>query len=126
MTADYFVRYLPFPARVGAVVIPNDDSSFDIYISSRLSNEAQKERLAHELRHIREDHFYRSIPVAAAEAEAKGLAPLPADPPSAAAVDTGIPPRKVPETDAPWLLSWQNAMAWAEEQLKEHGWPDLV
>ena len=69
---DYFVRYLPFPSRVGAVVIPNDDGSFDIYISSQLTEEAQALRLEHELKHIRSDHFYREIPVFAAEAEAQG------------------------------------------------------
>ena len=77
MTPDYFVRYLPFPARVGAVVVPNDDGSFDIYLSSQLGDDARKERLAHELAHIREDHFYRPIPVAQAEAEAEGTAPTP-------------------------------------------------
>ena len=83
---DYFVRYLPFPSRVGAVVIPNDDCSFDIYISSLLSEEAQAERLEHELKHIRSDHFYREIPVFTAEAEAKGLV-----------VAVTAPPDKPPE-----------------------------
>ena len=120
MTPDYYVRYLPFPARVGAVVVPNDDGSFDIYISSRLSGEAQRERLEHELVHIRRDHFYRPIPVAMAEREAGGtVTPAPPTAPSTA-------PSTAPtaSTDR-WLLSWQQAMAWAEEMMQQQGWPDI-
>ena len=90
--------------------------SFDIYISSRLSDDAQRERLEHELTHIRRDHFYRPIPVAVAEAEANGAPPPPVPAPSAAPTSPAV-------TDA-WLLSWQKAMAWAEEMMKQRGWPD--
>lgn len=124
MTADYFVRYLPFPARVGAVVVPNDDGSFDIYISSRLSDEAQKERLAHELSHIRADHFYRPIPVALAEAEARGVSSGPRSPAVAEEVSPPVSPSAAPSPADEWLLSWQKAMAWAEEMMKQHSWPD--
>lgn len=94
---DYFVRYLPFPSRVGAVVIPNDDGSFDIYISSQLTEEAQALRLEHELKHIREDHFYREIPVLVAEAEAQGR-PAPVLPPP---VQTPTPVPAATVTEVP-------------------------
>lgn len=57
-TPDYYVRYADFPRTVNAVTMPNDNGTFDIYINSALPDEAQTEALAHEVRHIRREHFY--------------------------------------------------------------------
>ena len=72
-TPEYFVRLLDLPPSVEGVTVPNDDGTFDIYINSLLSEERQREKLAHELEHIRKDHFYNDIKtVREVEAEAKG------------------------------------------------------
>ncbi len=77
-TPQYFVRYLDFPATVEGVTVPNDDGTFDIYISRHLSDDRRRECLEHELRHINLDHFYSSRPVRDLETEARGLPPPPA------------------------------------------------
>lgn len=65
-----FVRSVPLPCAVRAVTLPNDDSTFDIYINSTLPDELQKKALSHELEHIRRDHFYNDDPVWLNEEEA--------------------------------------------------------
>ncbi len=66
-----FVRIIPLPRRVGAVVLPNDDGTYDVYISSHLDQKQREQKLAHELRHVAGEHFYRDIDVTLAEAEAR-------------------------------------------------------
>lgn len=71
-TPDYFVRYADLPLSVEGVTVPNTDGTFDIYINALLPEDQQAETLAHELEHIRKDHFYNDIaPVQAIEAEAE-------------------------------------------------------
>ena len=70
MGNNIFVRSVPLPEGVRAVVLPNDDGTFDIYLNSTLPDEVQKKALAHELEHIRRDHFYNGDPVWLNEQEA--------------------------------------------------------
>ena len=70
---DYYLRSVPFPNRSSrAVVLPNTDGTFDIYINTLFSEAEQEEALQHELRHLIENHFYDERPVAINEAEANG------------------------------------------------------
>lgn len=46
---------------VKAVTLPNDDCTFDIYVNSRISTNAQLTALEHELCHIEKDHFYNDV-----------------------------------------------------------------
>ena len=68
------VRVVPLPLRVEGVTLPNDDGSFDIYINAVLSPHKQQETLAHELRHIRAEHFSLDMPLARMERQADGEA----------------------------------------------------
>lgn len=63
MGTNIFVRLVSFPKTIRAVTLPNDDGTFDIYINSNLPEELQHKALAHELEHIRGDHFYNDDPV---------------------------------------------------------------
>jgi hypothetical protein len=69
---DTHVRLIPLPIKVEGVTLPNDDGSFDIYINSRLSPARQQETLAHEMRHIRHEHFYLDMPISRMERQADG------------------------------------------------------
>lgn len=70
-TPVYYVRTIPLPSSVEGVSVPNSDGSFDIYLNARLPEALQKECLAHEVRHIIEDHFYQEAKcVACLEQEA--------------------------------------------------------
>ena len=71
---DTYVRLIPLPPKVEGVTLPNDDGSFDIYINSRLSPARQQETLAHEMRHIRHEHFYLDMPISRMERQADGEA----------------------------------------------------
>lgn len=70
MGSNIFVRSIPLPEAVKAVVLPNDDGTFDIYLNSILPEEIQQRALTHELAHIRKDHFYNNDPVWLNEQEA--------------------------------------------------------
>ena len=70
MGSYIFVRTIPLPNAVRAVTLPNNDGTFDIYINARLPEELQERALAHELEHIRRDHFYNDDPVWINEEEA--------------------------------------------------------
>lgn len=70
MGPNIFVRLIPLPCSVRAAVLPNEDGTFDIYINAALPEELQHRALAHELSHIRRDHFYQDAPVTHAETEA--------------------------------------------------------
>ena len=70
MGSNIFVRTIPLPIAVRAVVLPNDDGTFDVYINANLPEELQQKALAHELEHIRRDHFYNDDPVWLNEQEA--------------------------------------------------------
>jgi len=69
---DYYVRLVALPRTVEGVSIPNDDSSFDIYLNSRLSPQRQQEVLEHELNHLRREHFYLDLPISLMERQADG------------------------------------------------------
>ena len=70
MGSYIFVRLVGLPDNVRAVTIPNDEGTFDIYINANLPEELQQKALAHELGHIRKDHFYNDDPVWINEQEA--------------------------------------------------------
>jgi hypothetical protein len=74
---EVFVRIIPLPRRVGAVVLPNDDGTYDVYISSHLDQKQREQKLAHELGHVAGEHFYRELDVTLAEAEACSGSALP-------------------------------------------------
>lgn len=57
-TPTYYTHYIELPAQVEGVTIPNDDSTFDIYINVSLPQCKQEQTLRHELEHIRRDHLY--------------------------------------------------------------------
>lgn len=57
---DYWVRYVQFPNMASeSVVVSNGDGTFTIYINTLFCVEKQQERLAHELKHLKDEHFYR-------------------------------------------------------------------
>lgn len=73
-TPDYFVRYIDFPERVEGVTVPNNDGTFDIYINRQICPNKQQLKLKHELRHIRNNHFYNDIlSIRSIEKEADGI-----------------------------------------------------
>lgn len=70
--ADIFVRYVDFPRTVRGVTLPNDDGTFSVYLNAILTETMQRKTLAHELAHIRMNHFYDCEPVIVNEREASG------------------------------------------------------
>ena len=99
---DYWVRYIQFPNMASeSVVASHGDGTFTIYINTLFSAERQRDRLAHELRHLEKEHFYRDdLTIQQVEHAANGLAPLPSppatDPPLLPDVFTEAPPGTIP------------------------------
>ncbi len=67
---DIFVRAAALPMSVEAVVLPNDDNTYDIYVNDRIGEEARNRALLHELTHIKKNHFQNGEPVIFNELEA--------------------------------------------------------
>ena len=66
----FFVRLIPLPPSVEGVTIPNDDGTYDVYVNVNLPVERRRAALAHEIKHIRNDHLYDQRPVWLNEQEA--------------------------------------------------------
>ncbi len=54
---DYQVVFMDFPLQ--ETVTKNEDDSYTIFINPRLSAEDQQKRVAHALKHIMGDDFYK-------------------------------------------------------------------
>ena len=69
---DYYVRLVALPLRVEGVTVPNSDGSFSVYINSALPEERRAQVLEHELRHLKQEHFYLDLPLSRMERQADG------------------------------------------------------
>lgn len=68
---DVFIRVVTFPSlRVSSAVRVDNNGDYNIYIDERLSDEAKKRKLNHELTHIKRNHFSDCVSVTDAENEA--------------------------------------------------------
>jgi hypothetical protein len=67
---DVFVRLVPLPAGAQALVLPNDDLTYDVYVNSNICRAKQEKALDHELKHIKKDHFRSCLPIWQIESEA--------------------------------------------------------
>ena len=68
---DYFIKLIDFPNVSSAgVSASNGDGTFTIFINARFCKQKQLEALAHEIKHLEENHFYREDNIAHIEAEA--------------------------------------------------------
>lgn len=65
---DVIVRLMDLP--VPGVTVLDSDGNYNVYINARLSYEERKKTLAHELRHIKNDHFFDDRAVTIIEKEA--------------------------------------------------------
>ena len=77
---DYRLYYVAFPNRANpALSVLCDDGTADIYLNTLYDEERLREELAHELRHLRGQHFFVEIPVERAERQADGEPVVPFD-----------------------------------------------
>ena len=58
--ADYFVRPLELPPKVWAMITPNGDSTYTMYLDPRRDFEQKLDDYEHELWHIIHDDFYNN------------------------------------------------------------------
>lgn len=70
---DIFVRGLKLPYSVKGVTVLDNDGNFNVYINILLSYETQQRATAHEIRHIKKEHFYDYEPVVHNELEADAV-----------------------------------------------------
>lgn len=68
---DVFFHELSLPMTVRAATIPDCNGDFTVIINSNLNPEAKKSAIAHEMCHIKHDHFYRELAVEADEEDAR-------------------------------------------------------
>lgn len=55
---------------VPGVTVLDEDGNYNVYINARLSFEERQKAFAHELRHIKKDHFFDDRPIDEIEKEA--------------------------------------------------------
>lgn len=70
---DYYVRVVHMPNQsTPAILCPNADGTYDIYIDDRADKEHQLATLLHEIRHIKLCHFESGAPIDLIERQADG------------------------------------------------------
>ena len=56
--ADFFVRVLDLPPRVGGFCSPNEDGTYNVYLNSRKDRQHNIDSYFHEVDHIEDDDFW--------------------------------------------------------------------
>lgn len=70
---DYFVYHVQFPNYANpACVLLNEDDTYSIYLNTRFPDIFLQVQLAHELRHIEDNHFNSGMPITLIELQADG------------------------------------------------------
>ena len=74
---DYFVYPIPLPRHIGGASTTNDDSTYTVYVNSRLSEYQQRDAVLHEVSHIEQGHldYRRDLPLWLKEIEANRYTP---------------------------------------------------
>lgn len=67
---DIFIRGIQLPMTVKGVTVIDEESDYNVYINTLLSESVQEQTAKHELKHIIKDHFYDNNPVIYNELEA--------------------------------------------------------
>lgn len=65
---DYFVYFVQLPKGIRAMLIPNDDATFSMYLDPRRSWEQLIDDWEHEIWHILRNDFYNDKPIWVVEA----------------------------------------------------------
>ena len=66
--ADYYIYVMKLPDGIKAMVIPNDDSTYSMYLDCRRTWEQWIDDWTHETWHILRNDFYNSRPIWVVEA----------------------------------------------------------
>ena len=71
MMGDIIIRLVNLPAAIRAYTLTDYNDDYNIYVNNALNSIEQQKAVDHELKHIKEDHFYRDTPVSQDEQEAE-------------------------------------------------------
>lgn len=66
---DIFIRMTELPNRVKAMTVVDENSDYNIYVNSALSQDEMKKAYLHEIQHIEKKHFDQDTSVTKAEGE---------------------------------------------------------
>ena len=65
---DYYIYVMELPKGIYAMILPNDDSTFSMYLDPRRSWEQWLDDWEHELWHLIRNDFYNGQPIWVVEA----------------------------------------------------------
>lgn len=65
-----FFRLVPLPMTVKDVTVPDSDGDYTVFVNANLCPETRDKVVAHELEHIRKNHFSDMLTVEEAERDA--------------------------------------------------------
>lgn len=54
---DVFIRYLPLPPTIKGLTVLDSEGNYNVYLNARLTHEANRQTLQHELQHIKNNDF---------------------------------------------------------------------
>lgn len=60
---DYYLYITELPAGIRAMLLPNDDGTFSMYLDSRRTWEQWLNDWEHEIWHLLRDDFYNGLPL---------------------------------------------------------------
>lgn len=63
------IRIIDLPYKVKGLTVKDENDDYNIYINSKLSNDARINTLRHEIEHIKKGHFYSFLPIEEIEAD---------------------------------------------------------
>jgi hypothetical protein len=66
--ADYYIYISHLPSGIKAMIIPNDDSTFSMYLDPQRTREQWMDDWEHEIWHLIHDDFYNNKPIWVVEA----------------------------------------------------------
>lgn len=61
------IRCIDLPCTIKGITVQDGNGFYNVYINAKLSEEAQKQALEHELTHIKRNDFYSFEPIQAIE-----------------------------------------------------------
>lgn len=64
---DFCIRFIDLPCRVNGVTVQDENGFYNVYINARLSEQAQRSAIKHELTHVKRNDFYSLEPLSKIE-----------------------------------------------------------
>jgi hypothetical protein len=60
---NIYLRYISLPPTIKGLTVQDEAGDYNIYVNTRLTYEANRQTLQHEIKHIASNDFFKDLPV---------------------------------------------------------------